>query len=148
MWIIPFVFHELQYNDYYAANPPVALSVALTVVVISQSTVNCWAFNIKEKPWRHSLKDKGSLVPGRDCLRGLTTGGEMASQPRRGGGKSKGVMKAETRFAYRRRDEETAARASEIDSAGKSERRERSWWDEMEDMEDTPPDGMSPLVES
>jgi G protein-coupled receptor GPR1 len=129
MWILPFVSHALQYNDYYAANPPFLLNAFVTVIAISQSTVNCWIFNIKEKPWRHSVK-------------------KTPCKPRRGGGESNSAMEAEARFAYQRRDEEAAARTSEIHSTGRSERRERSWWDEMEDMEDTPPDGMSPLADS
>jgi hypothetical protein len=40
-------------------------------------------------------------------------------------------MEEEARFAYQRRDEERAARVSEIGGAERSERRERSWWDEM-----------------
>lgn len=53
-------------------------------------------------------------------------------------------MEEEARFAYQRRDEERAARASEISSAGRSERRERSWWDEIEPTAGA----MSPLAES
>lgn len=148
MWVLPFVSHALQYNDYYAANPPFVLSALITIIITSQSAVDCWIFNIKEKPWRQFAEKRESLAQGLVCLRCVTFGRTRSSQCGRGGGKSKGVMDAEARFAYQRRTDERAARASEIDSAGRSERRERSWWDEIEDTEDEPPERMSPLAES
>jgi hypothetical protein len=52
MWLLPFISHALQYGDYYAANPPYVLAVLVTVITVSQSALDCWIFNIKERPWR------------------------------------------------------------------------------------------------
>ena len=144
MWALPFVSNALQYNDYYAANPPFVLSVFVTVITVSQSAVDCWIFNIKERPWRQSLENKGWVVQGLACLKDWRSWRRRSSQLWGGVGKSKGIMEEEARFAYQRRDEERAARASEISSAGRSERRERSWWDEIEPTAGA----MSPLAES
>lgn len=124
MWAPPFISNVLQYNDYFVANPPFVLSAIVTVITVSQSAVDCWIFNIKEKPWRQSVKSNGSVGRRLADLNGLRRLSQLLGR----GGKSKGAMEEEARFAYQRRDEERATRVSEI---GGAERRERSWWDEV-----------------
>jgi G protein-coupled receptor GPR1 len=96
MWALPFISHVLQYNDCFAANPPFVLSAIVTVIAVSQSVVDCWIFNIKEKPWRQSVKSNGSVVRGLADLKGLRRLSQLVGR----GGKSKGAMEEEARFAY------------------------------------------------
>ena len=51
-WIIPFVNHCFQYNDYYAANPSFPLTCTSTTILALQCAIDCWLFGYKEKPWR------------------------------------------------------------------------------------------------
>jgi len=143
MWALPFVAHSLQYDDYYAANLPFVFSAINTIIIVSQSALDCWIFNIKDKPWRQSVKKKGSFVHELAHLKGLRSGWKRSSLVGRAG-KSKRAMEEEAMFAYQGRDEERAVRVSEIGSAGRSERRERSWWDEIDDITAT----INPLPES
>lgn len=131
MWILPFVSHVLQYDEYFAASPPFILSAFVTIVLTSQSAVDCWIFNARERPWEHlnMTEKKGMLGQGLDILRDLTSGRRTSSQIWGSVGKSRAAMTAEATLAYRRRDEEVAARASEMSSTGRNEGRERSWWD-------------------
>lgn len=140
MWILPFASHALQYNDYYAANPPFILNALVTIIMTAQSAVDCWIFNVKEKPWRLAAKNNG----GQWFLCNLKSERRPLNRFHSSGGKCTAAMAAEATFAYRRRDEEIAARASEMSDVGSSERRERSWWDELEDSDE----GLSPLVGS
>jgi G protein-coupled receptor GPR1 len=145
MWVLPFASHALQYNDYYATSPPFILSAFVTVIITGQSAVDCWIFNVKEKPWRPAVKIQRRECEGLAFFKNLTSR-RLSSQFRNTAGKSKAAMDAEATCAYRRRDEERAARASEMSNAGRSERRERSWWDEPNELELNA--RMSPLVES
>ena len=57
-WIIPFVFHCLNYTEYFAHHPIFGLNVAqvfcLCIMTFVDVTVFCW----RERPWRH--------IPGSD----------------------------------------------------------------------------------
>jgi G protein-coupled receptor GPR1 len=130
MWIVPFINHTMQYNDHTAANQPYVLACLVTILLTLQCTVDCLLFSIREKPWRHIPGTKGQFW---ESFRFWTS----FSQERRGsrdGGKGPGMgrqeMVVEARRAYKRRDEEIAARASEVAERRERGATDRSWWDE------------------
>jgi G protein-coupled receptor GPR1 len=100
LWALPFVFHSLEYNDYYVVNPPFLLAAIDIVITVSQPAVDCWIFNIKERPWRQLVKNTGSVVKGLAYLKDLRSGWRGSSPLWGGGGKSKSTMKGEARIAY------------------------------------------------
>ncbi|KAL9096976.1 MAG: hypothetical protein Q9165_000940 [Trypethelium subeluteriae] len=53
LWLVPFVLHCYQYNDYYAAHPPFALALLAYFSLAIMGAVNGAVFNLKERPWRH-----------------------------------------------------------------------------------------------
>jgi hypothetical protein len=74
--------------------------VFVTVITVSQSAVDCLIFNIKERPWRQSVKNKGSIVKELAYLKYLRSEWSSSSLLRGGVGKSKHVLEEELRFAY------------------------------------------------
>ncbi|PQE03805.1 hypothetical protein CJF30_00006503 [Rutstroemia sp. NJR-2017a BBW] len=132
MWIVPFVFHILQFNDRLAANPPFALGCITTICVCIQGAVDCWLFSTREKPWRHIPGSDGSFF-GSLKFWSLWATGDGQQPQGRGPGKTRNEMAREARAAYRRRDEELAQRRFEasqnVPSMEGTSRRDRSWWD-------------------
>ena len=61
MWLIPFVYHCLQYTERYSTNPPYPLTVLSVMVLALQGTVDGLLFSSREKPWR--FVGNGSLLP-------------------------------------------------------------------------------------
>ena len=51
-WIIPFINHCLQYNDYYAEHPSFPLVCTSSTIIALQCAIDCWLFGYREKPWR------------------------------------------------------------------------------------------------
>ena len=51
-WIIPFINHCFQYNDYFAAHPSFPLVCTSTTIIALQCAIDCWLFGYREKPWR------------------------------------------------------------------------------------------------
>ncbi|KAM3065788.1 G protein-coupled receptor gpr1 [Clarireedia jacksonii] len=132
MWIVPFVFHILQFNDRLAADPPFAVGCITTICVCSQGAVDCWLFSTREKPWRHIPGSDGTFFGSLKFWSLWTT--KDGQQPQgRGPGKTRNEMAREARAAYRRRDEELAQRRFEASQNNQSiegnSRRDRSWWD-------------------
>ena len=140
MWIFPFISHAFQYSDTYAKNPPFYVNCIAISAVGSQCTVDCLLFTFKEKPWRHLRDNKKTVGQKWNSLKGWATEWHRPSIMRKSAGKSSAQMAAEAAAAYRRRDIESATRASE---ATRATRVDRSWWDEAEDitMSITPPSG-------
>lgn len=140
MWILPFVSHALQYKDTYALNPPYVLSAFVVVIINSQCAVDAWLFSTREQPWRHIPGTQGGFW---ESLRfweagwGLPDSINSRKRTRRGPGKSRAEMAAEARRAYKRRDEEMAAKRNEREETRDASRSwneaqtstERSWWD-------------------
>ena len=56
--VIPFVFHAMMYNDYYAQHRPYSLTMLNTLCYAVMGTVDCVIFCWREKPW--------ALLPGSD----------------------------------------------------------------------------------
>jgi G protein-coupled receptor GPR1 len=144
LWVIPFIGNILRYNDAFASHPPFALTTLISIIMTSQCAVDCLLFSIREKPWRHIPGSKGGFWESLAFWR--VGDGRLASLDS-GPGKSRAEMAAEARAAYRRRDEEIAARISEtgqhVTGDSGRERVERSWWDTSTGI-----DGMaSPAVE-
>ena len=61
LWILPFILHCYQYNDYYAAHPPFALALLAYFALAIMGAVNGIVFNLKERPWRHISGSEGSF---------------------------------------------------------------------------------------
>ncbi|KAI9649771.1 G protein-coupled receptor gpr1 [Ciborinia camelliae] len=131
MWIIPFVFHVLQFNDDLAVNPPFALSILSTIFICVQGAVDCWLFSTREKPWRHIPGTDGSFFGSLKFW--VVFWGKGKERQGHGPGKTRNEMAREARQAYKRRDEELAQRRVEAQAStgmvrdrGRSD---RSWWD-------------------
>ena len=58
LWLVPFILHCYQYNDYYAMHPPYALALLTYFCLAIMGAVDGMVFNFKERPWRH--------IPGSD----------------------------------------------------------------------------------
>jgi hypothetical protein len=61
MWLIPFVMHTMNYNDYYAANPLWLVRIGQTICIASMGFADCLIFAIREKPWRHIPTSDGTI---------------------------------------------------------------------------------------
>ncbi|KAI9686167.1 MAG: hypothetical protein M1822_003822 [Bathelium mastoideum] len=53
LWLVPFILHCYQYNDYYAKYPPFVLTLLAYFSLSIMGAVNGIVFNVKERPWRH-----------------------------------------------------------------------------------------------
>lgn len=58
LWIPPFVFHCLQYSDYWAQHPPVSLSGVVIFCLTIMGAADSFVFSLRERPWRK--------IPGTD----------------------------------------------------------------------------------
>ncbi|KAJ9669566.1 G protein-coupled receptor gpr1 [Coniosporium apollinis] len=58
LWIPPFVFHCMQYSDYWAHHPPASLSVVVIFCLTIMGAADCLVFSMRERPWRK--------IPGTD----------------------------------------------------------------------------------
>ena len=47
-WIIPFVYHCLQYSDYFAQHPPFILACVVSVILSLQCALDCLVFCSRE----------------------------------------------------------------------------------------------------
>ncbi|KAF2102900.1 hypothetical protein NA57DRAFT_71884 [Rhizodiscina lignyota] len=64
MWLCPFALHCMQYNNYFAAQPPFALGVLATCCYTLMAAVDCGIFAYREKPWRHIRRNIGGSFWG------------------------------------------------------------------------------------
>jgi G protein-coupled receptor GPR1 len=62
MWVAPFVYHCMMYNDYYARNPVWEARLANSVCIASMGLVNGLVFSLQEKPWRSIATSDGTLL--------------------------------------------------------------------------------------
>lgn len=132
MWVVPLISHMTQYNDHSAIHPSYGLTVAVTVILCMQCAVDCLLFCSREKPWKHISDTSGGIVESLKVW-------EVFDKERRGsnshshggfkrrGGMSREEMSVQARRAYRRREEELAARVLE---RGERRSQVRSWWDD------------------
>ncbi|KAJ8067720.1 hypothetical protein OCU04_003325 [Sclerotinia nivalis] len=131
MWLIPFIFHILQFNDHFAVNPPFALSAVSTVFICGQGAVDCWLFSTREKPWKHIPGTSGSFFGSLKFW--IIFVGKGKERQGHGPGKTRNEMAREARQAYKRRDEELAQRRFEVQAGNgvtvDRGRSDRSWWD-------------------
>ncbi|KAL9079560.1 MAG: hypothetical protein Q9157_001557 [Trypethelium eluteriae] len=79
LWLVPFVLHCYQYNDYYAAHPPFALALLAYFALAIMGAVNGIVFNFKERPWRH-ISGSDATFWGSFCWRNRTTTTERKAQ--------------------------------------------------------------------
>lgn len=63
MWVMPFVHHCLQYNNYFAAHPIWFIRLGATICMTSMGFVDCLIFSVREKPWR-KMQTSGGTVWG------------------------------------------------------------------------------------
>lgn len=57
-WIIPFIYHSMNYSDYYAAHPVYALALLSSLSQCLLGFADCVVFCWREKPWQQ--------IPGSD----------------------------------------------------------------------------------
>ncbi|GAB7356656.1 hypothetical protein MBLNU459_g7373t1 [Dothideomycetes sp. NU459] len=57
-WTVPFVFHSMNYSDYYAAHPVFILAALATCFTCLLGFADCFVFCWREKPWQQ--------IPGSD----------------------------------------------------------------------------------
>ncbi|XP_014556859.1 hypothetical protein COCVIDRAFT_98685 [Bipolaris victoriae FI3] len=62
MWVAPFVYHCMMYNDYYARKPIWGIRLANSFCIVSMGFVNCLVFSLQEKPWRGIATSDGTLL--------------------------------------------------------------------------------------
>ncbi|USP75946.1 hypothetical protein yc1106_03220 [Curvularia clavata] len=62
MWLLPFVYHCMMYNDYYATHPVWAMRMANTICIASMGFVDCLVFALRERPWRAIPNSDGTLL--------------------------------------------------------------------------------------
>lgn len=132
MWALPFVSHVMQYRDTFADRPPFVLSCLTTVCVCSQAAVDCWLFSTREKPWHHipGNESNPSFFGSLKFWSGWTELKTRRNSKQHGPGKTRQEMAREARQAYRRRDEEMAARRTDSGNFEAARvKQERSWWD-------------------
>ncbi|KAI9787249.1 MAG: hypothetical protein M1839_003487 [Geoglossum umbratile] len=112
MWIIPFISHCLQFNDYFAYHPSFPLECLVTFIIPFQCAVDCWVFSTREKPWRSIPGSSGTFWNSFFVWK--HDGPEVQNcRFTNGPGKSRAEMLAAAREAYRRRDEELRAAVEE-----------------------------------
>lgn len=58
LWMAPFVLHCMQYNMYYAKQPPFALGIIANSCYTLMAAVDCAIFCYRERPWRHIPANK------------------------------------------------------------------------------------------
>lgn len=61
MWLIPFVFHCMMYQDKWAAHPVHWLTMLSTICVALMGAVDCLIFSLRERPWRHIIGGDGTF---------------------------------------------------------------------------------------
>ncbi|KAH8809082.1 G protein-coupled glucose receptor regulating Gpa2-domain-containing protein [Xylogone sp. PMI_703] len=140
MWILPFVYHVMQFTDRYVENPSFPLNILVTIFICSQAAVDCWLFSTREKPWKYMPGHDGSFL---GSLK-FWTGWEGKEKKHmihvsrvHGPGKTREEMVREARAAYRRRDEEMAQRrqdslglhSAEAGPEAAVPKKQRTWWD-------------------
>lgn len=135
----------MQYSDEYVLDIPFVLNAIINIVVTSQCAVDCWLFSSRERPWRHIPGSKGGFWESFAFWRCQDEQGMEKGRGHRGAGhgKRRAEMHAETRAAYKRRDEEIAERESGNTKVKSVVEGERSWWDGDRALFD----GMSPVYE-
>ncbi|KAL1303565.1 hypothetical protein AAFC00_006934 [Neodothiora populina] len=62
MWAIPFVYHSMNYSNYYARHPVYGLALVAAICQCSLGAVDCIIFGFREKPWRQIPGSDGSFV--------------------------------------------------------------------------------------
>lgn len=62
IWTIPFIYHSLNYSDYYAAHPIPELALLTVMAVTIAGFVDCVVFGWREKPWQHVPGADGTFV--------------------------------------------------------------------------------------
>lgn len=129
LWIIPFVGNIVRYNEANEQAPTVLSALVNTVMTI-HCAVDCFVFSIRERPWQHIPGSKGGFW---ESLAIWRMGEGNLSRQQSWPGKSRAEMAAEARAAYRRRDQEIAAKISKAEQSSSCQTRkgrtERSWWD-------------------
>ena len=144
MWLIPFAGHCLNYSDFYSRNPPYILNCFVVVIIPLQCAVDCWLFSYREKPWRYIPGSRGtfwnSFAFWTHDSQGEAVGKAATNAAgHQGPGKSQGEMIAESRAAYKRREEERGIlkglreeerRKRQLSVARRGGREDRSWWEE------------------
>ena len=58
MWAVPFVYHSMNYSDYYVQHPVYGLAVVSVICQTSLGFIDCAVFGWREKPW--------TQIPGSD----------------------------------------------------------------------------------
>lgn len=61
MWLVPFIQHSMNYNDFYANHPLWFTRVGQTICLTSMGFVDCLIFSLREKPWRSILTSDGTV---------------------------------------------------------------------------------------
>lgn len=62
MWAIPFVYHSMNYSDYYAQHPVYGLAVVAVFCQSFLASVDCLVFGWREKPWKHIQGSDGTFL--------------------------------------------------------------------------------------
>jgi hypothetical protein len=61
MWLVPFIYNILNYNNHYANHPIFFIRIGQIVCLTSMGFVNSLIFCLREKPWRSILMSGGTL---------------------------------------------------------------------------------------
>lgn len=61
MWLVPFIQHIMNYNDFYANHPLLFTRLGQTICLASMGFVDCFIFSLREKPWRKILTSDGTV---------------------------------------------------------------------------------------
>jgi hypothetical protein len=61
MWLVPFIYNVLNYNNHYANHPIFFIRIGQIVCLTSMGFVNSLIFCLREKPWRSILMSGGTL---------------------------------------------------------------------------------------
>ncbi|KAF2799030.1 hypothetical protein K505DRAFT_404874 [Melanomma pulvis-pyrius CBS 109.77] len=67
MWLIPFVYHCMMYQDKWAAHPVYWLTMLSTICVALMGVVDCLIFSLRERPWRHMPAGDGTFWGSFTC---------------------------------------------------------------------------------
>jgi G protein-coupled receptor GPR1 len=61
MWLIPFVYHCMNYHDRWAMRPLYWLTLMATICVAMMGFMDCLVFTLRERPWKHISNSDGTF---------------------------------------------------------------------------------------
>ena len=115
LWTIPFVFHAMNYSDYYAQHPIFVLSAINTFCQCFIGFADVCVFSWRERPWKHIPGSDGTFV-GSFCFWSIWAGKEWmaAGQAGRRESRAPGHVRAPPQASDGNSDREKGKEGSQM----------------------------------